>query len=402
MRAILFGSLGNGKTVVDHFLPSPDTEAMVAAMRLFGAKIAIEDKKMVIEGLEGQLKPCEDVIDAGNSGQVLRFVGSLAALLPTYTVITGDASIRHNRPALPLISALTQLGAFAVSTRGDGGAPLVIKGPLKPGSACFSGADSQPVSGLLIATSFVSGTTELLVTDPGEKPWIDLTLHWLERLGGRVSNENYERYRVTGPLNYSGFTFTVPGDWSAAAFPLAAALVTRSELTLHNIDFSGTQGDQKIVSILEEMGAQLIREPSSKKITILPSNQLEGVCIDANAIIDAIPILAVIACFAKGKTTIVNGEVARHKESDRISAITQELRKMGAEIEERRDGLTITPKALTGASLDSHSDHRIAMALAVASLAASGESQISGAGCIRKSYPHFVKDFQALGAKIDG
>jgi 3-phosphoshikimate 1-carboxyvinyltransferase len=402
MRALLFGSMARGKSVIHQTLNSPDTALMIAALRKMGAQIELKGKRVEIMGLDGELKPCEQIIDAGNSGQILRFIGSLAALLPTYTILTGDASISRSRPLQPLLSALSQLKAFAVSSRLDGGAPIIVRGPLQPGQAALDGEDSQPVSGLLMATAFLQGTTELRVQNPGEKPWVDLTLSWLKRLGGDLVHRNHEEYRIKGGLSYEGFEYHVPGDFSSAAFPLVAALLTRSQLTLENVDMGDLQGDKKIIDILREMGAQIECDERKKWVTVLKSEELKGTRIDVNDLIDAIPILAVVGCFASGTTEIKNGAIARKKESDRIFAIASELRKMGAQIEEREDGLLIEHSKLRGAALTSHADHRIAMALAVAALAAQGSSQIEGSECIAKSFPSFISAFQMIGANFDG
>lgn len=399
MRAILLGSLGKGKSCIRNYLKSPDIFSMIEAMRLFGARIDLTDDTIKIEGLDGKLNPCENVIDAGNSGQILRFLGCLAALLPTYTIITGDHSIRYQRPIQPLLSALTQLEAFATSSRLDGRAPIIIKGCMQPGLAKISGEDSQPISGLLIATSFLSGTTKLDVHNPGEKPWIDLTLSWLSRLGGKVKHQNYQHYQIVGPLSYEGFEINIPGDFSSAAFPLVAALITQSTLTLNNIDMEDVQGDKKIIDILSKMGANFDIDLSKKTLTVLPSH-LHGTTIDANDIIDAIPILAVVGCFAEGKTEIINAAIARKKESDRLNAIVTELKKMGALIVEKEDGFIVNSSSLHGASLFSHLDHRIAMALIVAALGANGNSYLQSIDCIAKSYPSFVADFQQAGVQF--
>lgn len=400
MRAILFGSLGQGRTKIYNVLKSPDILSMIQAFRQFGVQIDLQEEYIEIEGVDGELNPCENVIDAGNSGQVLRFVGSLAALLPSYTIITGDHSIRHNRPMQPLLSALSQLKAFAVSSRSNGMAPIVIRGPMQPGRAELMGEDSQPVSALLMAASFLKGTTLLKVSNPGEKPWIDLTLSWLHRLGGRVSHQNYMEYMITGPLHYKGFEIAIPGDFSSAAFPLAAALITGSPLTVENIDMQENQGDKKIIEILRKMGARFEIEERKKSLKVCRGSSLMGMTIDVNDTIDALPILAVLGCFSAGATKITNGAIARKKESDRIHAIALELQKMGANLEEKEDGLIIHSSPLSGAKLYSHADHRIAIALAVAALGAKGESHIEGVECIKKSYPTFVADFQKLGAYI--
>ncbi|MBS0623472.1 MAG: 3-phosphoshikimate 1-carboxyvinyltransferase [Verrucomicrobia bacterium] len=401
MRAIIFGSLGQGKSEIYNYLKSPDVLAMVEAMRSLGVAIHMGEHKLEIEGVNGNLQPCDKVIDCGNSGQVLRFVGSLAALLPTYTVLTGDTSICYQRPVQPLLSALNQLQAFAVSTRLNDCAPIIVKGCMQPGRATLSGQDSQPVSGLLIATSFLKGTTHLVVTDPGEKPWIDLTLSWLHRLGAHVSHHQYTDYKIVGPLRYQGFTMHVPGDFSSAAFPLVAAFVTRSSLRLENVEMNEVQGDKKIIDLLRQMGARIQEDRQNLALNIEGDSSLQGRQVDVNDLIDAIPILAVLGCFAQCPLHLTNAAIARKKESDRLHVITTELSKMGAKIEEEEAGLKIYPASLVGARVHSHHDHRIAMALAVAALGAKGETHIEDIRCIAKSYPTFVRDFQHLGAQIE-
>lgn len=398
IRSLLFGLMAEGKSRIRHPLPSPDTFAMLDAIRAFGARIDMDQEALIIEGIAGKLHPAEDVIQCGNSGQVLRFIGALAALSPSYTILTGDLSIRHNRPVKPLLDALTQLGAMAESSRLDGFAPIIVKGPLKGGKASLPGADSQPVSGLLILGAFTP--LELHVTNPGEKPWIDLTLSWLKRLSISCENQNYEHYKMRGGAKIHGFEYTVPGDFSSAAFPIAAGLVTHSELVLDNIDLKDVQGDKALIPALESMGARF--ESDGSKLCVKKGGRLEGAHLDINDFIDALPILAVVGCFAKGETKIVNAAIARQKESDRIRCIATELKKMGADIEERPDGLIVRESRLHGSHhLESHHDHRLVMALSVAALAAEGTSTIHGIECTAKSYPTFFDDFKKLGASME-
>ncbi|MBY0528816.1 MAG: 3-phosphoshikimate 1-carboxyvinyltransferase [Rhabdochlamydiaceae bacterium] len=400
LRAILFGLMGNGKTRINHYLNSPDSAAMISAVRAFGAHVDVESCHLTITGVGGKLQPAHNVIDSGNSGQVLRFIGALATLSSGYTVITGDHSICHQRPVQPLLQALTELGAFAVSTRLNGYAPIVLKGPLLPGKTQLDGSDSQPVSGMLIATAFLPGKSEIHVSNPGETPWIDLTLHWMHKLGISVEHQHYTHYTVHGNAAYEGFEAAIPGDWSSAAFSIAAALVTQSELTLENIDTDDCQGDKKIIAILRAMGALIETDNTAKTLRVKRGARLFGARIDINATIDALPILAVIACYAEGTTEIFNASIARHKESDRILAIATELKKMGAVIEETEDGLRIQGSSLQGAKLFSYNDHRIAMALAIAALGATSESLIENTECAAKTYRSFVQDFQSIGAAI--
>lgn len=401
-RAILLGSLARNRSIIKRPLISSDTSAMVQACRHLGAAIKVEDNSIEIQGLDGKIVGSEDVIHAHNSGIVLRFISAIAALGTLPIVITGDESIRHQRPMHVFLDVLKQLNVKALSTKNNGYAPLIIQGPLKSGK-CYiqDGSDSQNVSALLLASIFLRGTMELEVSRPGERPWIEMTLDWLKRLGVPYSHKNYESYRVVGTGGYEGFNYTVPGDWSSAAFPIAAALVTRSSIVLENLDKNDLQGDKKIVDIFLKMGARLNFDEEHKKLYVLPTEKLKGVAVDINDCIDAVTILAVVACYAEGETYLLNAHVARQKECNRLACITHELNKMGGNVIETADGLMIKGTPLQGSSVFSHQDHRMAMALVVAALGAKSESKIHETHCIHKTYPSFVQDFQTLGANLE-
>lgn len=399
LRAIIFALMAKGKSTIRNFLASSDSVAMIKAVESFGAKVSRFTEHLEIDGVGGDLKCAEDVIDCQNSGIVLRFIGAIAALTDRYTILTGDQSIRHKRPVLPLLQALSELNVMAVSSRLDGYAPIIIKGPIKPGKTTLEGQDSQPVSGLLIALSFATGTSIVDVQHPGEKPWIDLTLNWFDRLGIKYKNDNYKRYEIAGNASYNGFNVHIPGDFSSAAFPIAAAILSGSEVTLKNLDLRDVQGDKKFVHVLKEMGAQI--EEIENGLQVKKGPTLKGMKIDVNDFIDTVPILAVLGCFSEGRTEIVNAAIARQKECDRLHAITTELKKMGAKIEEKEDSLIIHPSKLIGAKLHTYHDHRMVMALTVAALQAEGESVINGVDAVKKTYPSFLEDFNQLGARIE-
>lgn len=400
LRAILFGAMGEGKSIIRNYLPSTDAMAMVEACRLLGAQIDIFPEKIEIEGLNGKINGAEDVIHAGNSGIVLRFCSALGALSPHPIVVTGDYSIRHQRPLKPLIGGLHRLGVKAASMRGDGFAPIIVRGPILHQNTSLAGEDSQPVSALLIACSFADKPIEIKVHNPGEKAWISLTLSWFDRLKIGYENHNFETYRLSGNSHYSGFDYSVPGDFSSAAFPIAAALVTQSELLITNIDMEDVQGDKELIEVFQKMGAGIKVDPKAKTLLVEKGSKLSGIRVDINNFIDAITILAVVACFAEGETVIQNAAIAKQKECDRIEGIATELQKMGAQIKTTEDGLHIRKSSLKGAHLHSYCDHRMVMSLAVAGLAANGTTVIDGIESVAKTFPSFLTDFQALGADI--
>ncbi|MDF2549463.1 MAG: aroA [Chlamydiales bacterium] len=404
LRAVLFASLADGKSTLFNCLESPDLTAMIEACRLFGAQITLSSEKMEVEGVNGEIclaKGAPLKIDAGNSGIVLRFSAAIAALSSLPVAVSGDAALSRQRPMQPLLSGLAQLGAATASLQKEGYAPVLVQGPLQGGIAVINGADSQPVSALLIAAAFAPHETELIVENAGEKPWVALTLNWFDRLNIAYKQSDFSRYRLFGNSRYLAFSYRVPGDLSSLAFPVVAALITGSTLTIGDVDFSDPQGDKELISILQQMRADISYDIDQKTLTVRGGSPLEGVSIDINACIDALPILAVAACYAKGSTRIYNGAIARHKECDRIRAVAKELKKMGALIAETADGLLIEGSSLKGTDLHAYQDHRMVMALTVAAMGAEGSSTVDSIECVAKTFPHFLAEFQRLGASLE-
>jgi 3-phosphoshikimate 1-carboxyvinyltransferase len=399
LRAILFASMAQGKSKIFNYLKSPDTQAMLDACQKLGAQINQTHNLIEIIGVAGKPSIPDDVINAGNSGQVLRFIAAISALTEGHVVLTGDNSVRFNRPVTPLMKGLSDLGAMCSTTKNDDHAPIIINGPISPGHAVLDGADSQPVSALLIASAFLNGTTTLHVDNPGEKPWVGLTLAWFDKLGIQYTQTDYTDYMITGGTVISAFEYTVPGDFSSIAYPIVAALITQSHIIIKNIDMLDAQGDKQLIQTLQNMGAHITVEKT--ELIIHPSGQLIGCDIDVNDFIDALPILAVVGCYAKGTTRLLNAGIARKKESDRLAAITLELNKMGGNIIEQADALIIQEATLHEANINAHNDHRIAMSLTIAAIGSKIQSTIHGVSCIEKSYPDFLKNMKSIGYLIE-
>lgn len=406
LRAILFATIAEGTSKIDNIILSPDARSMIKACCELGAEISENGNSLSVRGVASKLQQPDDVIDAGNSGIVLRFVACICGLIDGYCVITGDHSIRHNRPVKPLIEGLQKLGVFVQSMRLDDKAPLIIKGPVTNSNTELDGADSQPVSGLIISSLLSQGDTVIAVNNPGEKPWLDLTLNWLDNLKLDYSREGYTKFVVPGPQNIKSFNYFVPSDLSSISFPLALAVITNSEIIINNVDLSDPQGDKYIIDIFSQMGARIEYDPGCKKLMVKRHSGLSGIIVDINSCIDVINILAVVACFAKGQTKITGAKIARSKECDRISAISTELNKMGADTIEFDDGLFVNSVELQPCNnLNTYRDHRMVMALFVASIAVaqnntnstSNESKIMDVSTVAKSYPDFFKHMQTLG-----
>ena len=397
-RAIVIGSLGHYAKITKPLL-SADTLATVDACRAFGAEIRQEGDYLEIAGVIGKPKVPDNVIDAKNSGTTMRLCMSVASLAEGATVFTGDSSLRR-RPNGPLIKALNDLGAVCYSTRGTGTAPIVVHGVMEGGKVTIPGnVSSQFISSLLISCPFAKKNTRVDIEgEMKSKPYVEVTIEMLEAAGCRIET-GYNEFSIPCGQDYNLKEYRVPGDFSSAAYPLAAAALTKSKVSVSNL-FESKQGDSAILEYLLDMGANVFWDTASGTVTV-EGGDLHGIDIDAGATPDLVPTLAVLAACANGTTNIENAEHVRYKETDRLSAITTELRKMGADIDERQDGLTIRGRTLHGAAVDGYDDHRIVMSLAIAGLVAEGPTTINTAESVSISYPGFFDDMKKLGAKVE-
>ena len=399
-RALILAALAEGTSHIVAPAVSNDWMRGIEALEMFGAQIHPRaDKVWDVVGTGGKLETPDDVIDCGNSGIILRFFAALAACCDGYTVLTGDRSLRYIRLCQPLTDALNALGAWVVCTKGDGHAPVVVRGRLKGGQAEIDGMDSQPVSALLIASALADAPTELTVRRPGEKPWVGMTLHWLDHCGVEYSNQDFERYRIRGNGKWDAFETEIPLDWSAALYPIAAAVLTEgSEVRLPGMDFNDCQGDKAVINVLREMGAKIEIDGDT---VIVRSSTLQGREIDCNDFIDQFLLLGVVGACAEGETVLKNAEICRHKECDRIRETCKALKAMGADVEERPDGLRVRKSALHGVQLDSRHDHRMAMTFAVAGMMAKGRTLISDVECVKKTFPDFAGQMRSIGCDME-
>ena len=393
-RAILITALGPGGTVKRPLI-SADTRATIAACEAFGAKITRKDD-IEIEGVSGKPQTPEEVINVLNSGTTMRFCSAVASLT-NGAVLTGDASIR-SRPNGPLLSALNDLGVNAFSVRGNGKAPLVVQGRMKGGVAKMNGSvSSQFLSALLIASPLAEGDTKIIIEgELKSRPYAEITLDMLKEAGARIEAGKQE-FEVEGGQSYNLKSYTIPGDFSSASYPLAAAAVTGGEVEVRGV-LPSRQGDSAIVDILRRMGAEISWDQVEGVLRIR-GGELKGVDVDASMTPDLVPTIAVLGSLAKGKTVVFNAEHVRHKETDRLHAMAIELSKMGADIKEKPDGLEIIGGRLHGADVKGYDDHRIVMALAVAGMAA-GMTRIDTAECVDVSYPGFFQEMASMGARI--
>lgn len=394
-RALVLAFLA-GEGRVARPLWGQDTLATRSCLATLGATIT---GRQVARVARGPLEAPGDVLDVENSGTTLRLLTGVCGLLEGASVLTGDASIRA-RPMEPLLDALRQLGARASSTRGNGCAPVVVQGPLRGGEARLPGdVSSQFVSALLLAGPLAAKDVRVALSSPlRSRPYVDATLALLRHYGVRVE-EGPHGFDVPGGQAYARRSLRVPGDWSSAAFPLVAAAITGGRVRVAGLSSEWPQGDRAIVTHLRAMGAR-VREGAG--VVALEAAGLEGAELDLGDTPDLFPALCVAGACARGTTLLGGAPHLRFKESDRIRAMAQGLRRMGARVRELPDGLVVQGgRGLRGASIATHGDHRILMAFAVAALAARGPVRLSEHGSFAVSYPGFLDDLLALGARVE-
>jgi 3-phosphoshikimate 1-carboxyvinyltransferase len=403
-RMLIAAALSVGTSRISAPLRCEDTEAALRAVKALGAKVAVAEDYWTVTGAK-PLKGAEEPVDCGESGATLRFMVPVAALAAEPSVFVLGGSLEQ-RPIEPLLHSLKQLGAEARIHRRSGRTAVHVSGGgIAGGKASMRGnVSSQFVSGLMFACPKARADTAITLTTPLEsKGYVQMTRQVLAKHHMEVAiSKDFSHLRIPAHQEYQPCDHRVPGDFSSAAFLLAAAAVSRSEVHVKNLDAETVQGDKAILDILKRMGVN--GKVCSGEVEITGSGSvLNAVDVDARDVPDLVPVCAALACYARGASVIHDAQRLRYKESDRLLSLYLELKKMGAEITMDESSLTVKgPCALHGSAVNPHGDHRIAMACAVAALGASGETTIQDAECVRKSYPRFFHDLQVLGADVVG
>jgi 3-phosphoshikimate 1-carboxyvinyltransferase len=397
-RALVLAALSSGGMDIRlrGALRSDDTEIMMSALRTLGFHVLanLEHDEISVFHDEGMPIPSANAdIFVGNSGTSMRFLTALVSLGHGRFRVDGIARMRE-RPIEDLLIALRQLGVNARSELGNGCPPVVIEADGLPGGEVRirGNISSQFLSGLLMAAS--GAKSEVVITLDGELvsvPYVALTIEMMRQFGFCVENSAFRVFRVRG-REYSLGGYEIEPDASAASYFWGAAAIAGGCVRVEKLTTHSLQGDIRLVDILEEMGCQVVRADTGATVHGGP---LHGIDVDMNDISDTVMTLAVVACFAEGPTTIRNVAHIRHKESDRLSALATELRRIGAEVVEREDGLTITPRPLHGAIVQTYNDHRMAMSLALVGLKIPG-IVIDNPACVAKTYPRFFEDLERL------
>ena len=397
-RALLLGALTGGTVTIQNPLVSDDTHAMINCLRELGIRCAFKDDSLVVESDIRAIKTQEYHLNANLSGTAIRFVLALASIVPGIKIIRGRGRL-NERPIAHLVEALEQLGARIEYVDKHGYPPVkVLSSELNPGRVVMKGVvSSQFLSALLMVAPRIGELDIEVLGEQISKPYIDMTIEAMREFGASVQNESYKRYVVEGGQSYRATDYTVEGDVSSASYFFAIAALTHSTITLENLNPKTVQADIRFLKILEDMGNKVSYGQHS--ITI-EGTGVEAVSVDMQDFPDQAQTLAVLAAFAKGTTTIRGVQSLRIKETERVSAVETELKKMGIKTESTKDTLIVHGGEPKAARIDTYGDHRMAMSFAVAASKLEG-MVINDPDVVSKTFPRFWKSLALIGAPFE-
>ncbi|MGC1390388.1 MAG: 3-phosphoshikimate 1-carboxyvinyltransferase [Bacteroidales bacterium] len=390
-RAIAAALLADGQSIIHNPSYCDDSLAAMSIAVGLGARVEPQVNELKING-SAILK--EPKLNCGESGLAIRMFSPVAALYPSEITMVGANSLKK-RPMFMIEEALNQLGVKCKSSGGF--LPLTIQGPLIGGKCEIDGSiSSQLLTGLLMALPLAAKDSEIKVNNLKSRPYIDMTIQLLAAFGINVENSDYSLFHITGNQKYIPHSYTVEGDWSGGAFLLVAGAIN-GQLCVSGLRNDSMQSDMSIINALQKAGAHLTI--SEGQIEIVKS-ELKAFEYNATESPDLFPPLVALASYCHGTSVIKGVSRLIYKESDRAKALREEFGKLNVTIEISDDMMYVTGGKPQGSRVESHDDHRIAMALAVASLGASGKVSIRDSQCIAKSYPGFFDDLRQLGAVI--
>ncbi len=392
-RAFFAAALSK-KTIVENPLYSGDTLSTLRACEFLGAKVKKGELSTDFEGVEEV--NCEGYVNVENSGTTLRILLGLLAHSPWESVADGDESLRK-RPNKALALALKKLGADVKSDSPSYTAPITVRGKIRSGDVEMRAESSQFVTSLLYTLPLCDEDSVLKVVEVKSRPYLDITIHVLKSAGIHVEVEK-DSFFIPGDQSYRLRTFRVPSDFSSASYLIAAGVLAGKVIVKEMYDTK--QGDRRIVDILREMGGKVRWNKESGTIEAERS-ELEGIEVDASDVPDLVPTIAVLAAVAKGKTVIKNAEHLRIKEIDRIKGCCENLKALGVEVEESRDGFTILGSGkIEGGIVNSFGDHRMALAFSLLGLVSKRGVRVKNAEVVSVSFPEYFDVLKNLGARV--
>jgi 3-phosphoshikimate 1-carboxyvinyltransferase len=395
-RALVLAALADGVSVLEGALLSEDSWVMVDSLRRLGIPVDVDEpaERMIVQGKGGTLPATRAELFVGNSGTTARFLTAMTALGHGEYLIDGVPRMRE-RPIQPLLDALAQLGVQAESLLGTGCPPVRVRSHGLAGGTIRLRGDisSQYLSALLMIGPCTRDGLHIELESPlVSVPYVEMTLAVMADFGAIATHEYAQVFHVPGNQRYRSRTYAIEPDASAASYFFALAAATAGRIRVVNLGTRSRQGDVQFVDLLERMGCTVIREPDA--LTVIGKRPLRGIEADMNAISDTVPTLAALAPLADGPVIIRNVQHIRYKETDRIAAVANELRRLGITVEEFPDGLRIEPGPVQPAVIRTYGDHRMAMSFAILGCAVPG-LEIDDPGCVAKTFPDFFERLEA-------
>ena len=394
-RALICAALARSESVISNCAPGDDTEAMIDALKILGVGIERNADKVRVSGTLNLEATHELQLNAKLAGTTSRFLTALCSLRAGTTTIDGDATLRM-RPMLDLHNALGDLGARVSPVNNDGYLPVrVCRGDQWQAKVAVSATmSSQFTSGLMmIAPRLPSGLEIVLSQEVVSRGYIEMTVGVMRAFG---VNTDFSGNQIwVSPGEYQGTNFTVEPDASSASYPLGAVAISGGSVTIEGLSRNSLQGDVEFVDLLARMGCDVSESHEGLKLSRQKERPLRGIEVDMSQISDCVPTLAVVAMFAETPTQISGVGFIRTKESDRIGDLISELRKLGANISETHDGMVIAPTSLRGANLETHHDHRLAMAFALIQREVDGVV-INNPEVVSKSWPNYFDTLRSF------
>lgn len=393
-RILIASALSDGVCKVSNSLRSEDTILTAGALKAMGVPIEDDGDIVTINGCNGKLETTTEPIYLANSGTSMRLLTSVAAIGNGPYTLTGTPRMQE-RPIQALLNGLNQIGVRGESLGGTGCPPIEIIGSkIKGGKMNLDcSISSQFLSSVLLIAPFTEEGIEVnLVKELVSKPYVDMTIDIMERLGVKVERDDYEKFYIPGNQTYKSGNYAVEPDCSQASYFWGVAAITGKKIKVKNISRDSRQGDVKFAEVLKEMGCSVTYEDDGISIQ---GGKLKAVEVDMSSMPDIVPTLAVIASFAEGTTVITNVAHLKAKECDRLGCVATELIKMGVDAKATDSGLLITGGKPVGATIETYDDHRMAMCFAIAGLRVPG-MEILDEMCVKKSFPTYWQVFETL------
>ncbi len=401
-RSLILASLAKGKSVLKDASLSDDSLVLINALKILGTKITTQPGQITVFGTGGKFLPVKTTLNLKAAGTSLRFLTALCAAIPNTQVILKGTKRLHQRPIKELVQVLNQLGANIAYLNQPGFAPLLIKGKIlnKTNQISIKGSvSSQFITSLMLISSLLEKSLKIkVIGQPVSTSYINMTIDALNSFGIQVKNQNFKQYQIKSNQLLKKRNLKIEGDASGASYFFGLAAVNQGTIKVNNLNPDSVQGDTQFPNLLTKMGCQVTKNSTQSWVSLTGPQKLKPIVVNMELMPDTAQTLAVVSAFAKGQTKITGLSTLKHKETDRLLALNQELKKIGIVSKITPDSIIITGGQPQSTQINTYQDHRMAMAFAVAS--GKFPITIKNPQVVTKSFPDFWDQIQKLGIKL--